>query len=124
MRSWDIKEISPVTLSLIVIRFFQVLCNFTSCEALFHLIDGQEEEISRLADLGRPTSISAEHAKATVHYKTSAWMPFDASEGPNRPILLNISYALFPHSQPTRDFSVVLSRCLRCSDFAIGYRHG
>jgi hypothetical protein len=51
-------------------------------------------------------------------------MPFDAREGPNQPILLNISYALFPHSQPTRDFSVVLSRFLRYSDFAAGIRYG
>lgn len=95
MRSWGINEISPVTLSLLVIRFFQ------------------EEEVSRLTDSGRSTSISAEHAQASVHYTTTAWMPFDAREGLNRSILLNISYALFPHSQPTRDFSVVLSRFLR-----------
>jgi hypothetical protein len=74
--------------------------------------------------LRRSTSISAEHAKAIVHYKTTAWMPFDAREGPNWPILLNISFTLFPHAQPTRDFSVVLSRFLRCSDFAAGNRHG
>jgi hypothetical protein len=35
MRSWDIKEINPVTLSLFVIRFFQVLCNFTSLKPYF-----------------------------------------------------------------------------------------
>jgi hypothetical protein len=35
MRSWDINEISPVTLSLLVIRFFQVLCNFTSLKPYF-----------------------------------------------------------------------------------------
>lgn len=35
MRSWDINEISPVTLSLLVIRFFQVLCNFTGLKAYF-----------------------------------------------------------------------------------------
>ena len=105
-------------------QVFPGFVQFHVFEALFHLIDGQEEEIFRLTDLGHPTSISAEHAKATVHYTTTAWMPFDASEGPNRPILLNLSYALFPHAQPTRDFSVVLSRFLRYSDFATGNRHG
>ena len=35
MRSWDINEISPVTLSLIVIRFFQVLYNLTSLKPCF-----------------------------------------------------------------------------------------
>jgi hypothetical protein len=67
----------------------------------------------RLTDLGRSTSISAEHAQASAHSTATAWMPFDAGEGPNRPILLNISYALYPPSQPTRDFSVVLPRFLR-----------
>lgn len=78
--------------------------------------------MSRLIDTGRSTSISAEHAQASVHYTATAWMPFDAREGPNRPILLNISYGLFPHSHPTRDFSVVLLRFLRCSDLAAGNR--
>ncbi len=35
MSSWGIKEISPVTLSLLVIRFFQVLLNFTSLNLYF-----------------------------------------------------------------------------------------
>jgi hypothetical protein len=75
----------------------------------------------RLTDSGRSTSISAEHAQATVHSPTTAvWMPFDARDGPNRSILIDISYALFPHTQPTRDFSVVLTRFLRCGDFAAG----
>jgi hypothetical protein len=106
MRSWDIKEIRPVTLSLLVIRFFQ------------------EEEVLRLRDTGRLTSVSAELAQASVHYTTTAWMPFDAREGPNQPILLDICHALFPDSYPTRDFSVVLLRFLRWSDFAADNRHG
>lgn len=51
-------------------------------------------------------------------------MPFDATDGPNQPILLDLPFALFPHTQPTRDFSVVLSRFFRCSDFAADNRHG
>lgn len=51
-------------------------------------------------------------------------MPFDTGEGPNQPILLNIPYALYPHSQPTKDFSVVLPRFLRYIEFAAGNRNG
>jgi hypothetical protein len=35
MRSWDINEIHPVTLCLLVIRFFQVLCTFTFANLYF-----------------------------------------------------------------------------------------
>jgi hypothetical protein len=88
------------------------------------LIGGQEEEVSRLTDAGRPTSISAEHERFSAHYTNTAWMPFDAREGPNQPILLEFSYALFPQSYPTMDFSVVLWRFLRWSGFSAGNRHG
>lgn len=87
-------------------------------------MDEQEEEVSRLADTGRSTSLSAELAQASAHYTTTAWMPFDTREGPNQPVLLDICYALFPHSYPNRDFSVVLLRFLRWSDFSADNRLG
>jgi hypothetical protein len=80
--------------------------------------------VSRLSDMGRSTSVSAELEQANVHYTSTAWMPFDAREGPNQPVLLDISYAVFPYSHPNRDFSVVLLRFLRLSDFAAGNRRG
>ncbi|KAI0288303.1 hypothetical protein BC826DRAFT_697603 [Russula brevipes] len=95
MRSWDISGISPATLCLLMIRFLQ------------------EEEVSRLTAAGCPTSVSAEQAQASAHYTTSVWMQFDSRDEPNQPILLDISYALFPHSYPDSDFSSVLLQFLR-----------
>jgi len=97
MRSWDIKEINPQTLCLLLVRFFQ------------------EEEVSRLVDAGRSTSVSAEQAQAqaSAYWSTTVWMQFDAREGPNQPVLLDVSFALYPPEYPTSDFPPVLLRFLR-----------
>ncbi|KAI0247404.1 hypothetical protein BJV78DRAFT_1246095 [Lactifluus subvellereus] len=93
LRSWGVKQISPATLFLLLIRFFQ------------------EEEVSRLTDAGYPTSVSAEQAQAGAHYTTKISMQFDTEEGPNQPVLLDVSYALCPFSH--NDFSLVLLHFLR-----------
>ncbi|KAH9173843.1 hypothetical protein EDB89DRAFT_2228510 [Lactarius sanguifluus] len=95
MRSWGVKEMSPRTLCLLLIRFFQ------------------EEEVSRLTKAGYSTTVSAEQVKATAHYVTNVWMPFDTGEGPHQPVLLGVSYALFPLSYPPSDFSPFLLQFLR-----------
>ena len=41
-------------------------------------------------------------------------MPFDPGEGPHQPVLLGVSYALFPISYPPSDFSPFLLQFLRC----------
>lgn len=95
MRSWGVKEMSPRALCLLLIRFFQ------------------EEEVSRLTKAGYSTTVSAEQVKATAHYVTNVWMPFDTGEGPHQPVLLGVSYALFPLSYPPSDFSPFLLQFLR-----------
>jgi hypothetical protein len=77
------------------------------------LTRAQEEEVSRLIHAGRSTSVSAEQALTSAHYSTTVWMQFDAREGPNQPVLLDISYALYPSSYPTSDFSPALLQFLR-----------
>jgi hypothetical protein len=47
-------------------------------------------------------------------------MQFDSRDEPNQPILLDISYALFPHSYPDSDFSPVLLQFLRWDEFEAG----
>jgi hypothetical protein len=47
-------------------------------------------------------------------------MQFDARDGPNQPVLLDVSYALYPSSYPTSDFSLVLLRFLRWGALAAG----
>ncbi|KAH9026816.1 hypothetical protein EDB85DRAFT_1978024 [Lactarius pseudohatsudake] len=96
MRSWGVKEMSPRTLCLLLIRFFQ------------------EEEVSGLTKAGYSTTVSAEQVKATAHYVTNVWMPFDTGEGPHQSVLLGVSYALFPLSyHPPSDFSPFLLQFLR-----------
>jgi hypothetical protein len=51
-------------------------------------------------------------------------MQFDAKEGPNQPVIVDISYALYPNSYHATDFSPVLLRFLRWETFAApGNRH-
>jgi hypothetical protein len=45
-------------------------------------------------------------------------MPFDTGEGPHQPVLLGVSYALFPQSYPPSDFSPLLLQFLRCGSVA------
>lgn len=45
-------------------------------------------------------------------------MPFDTGEGPHQPVLLGVSYALFPLSYPPSDFSPFLLQFLRCAGLA------
>jgi hypothetical protein len=90
------------------------------------LTEGQEEEVSRLVDTGSSTSVSAEQAQAqaNAYWSTTVWMQFDAREGPNQPVLLDVSFALYPPSYPTSDFPPVLLRFLRWGNFATaGNRH-
>lgn len=95
MRSWGVKEMSPGTLCLLLIRFFQ------------------EEEVSGLTNAGHSTTVSAEQGKANAHYVTNVWMPFDTGKGPHQPVLLAVSYALFPLSYPLSDFSPLPLQFLR-----------
>lgn len=95
MRSWGVNDINPGTLCLLLIRFFQ------------------EEEVSKLTNAQCSTTVSAEQAKAPAHYVSSVWMPFDTGEGPHQPVLLGVSYALFPQSYPPSDFSPLLLQFLR-----------
>jgi len=64
-------------------------------------------------DAGSETSVSAEHAKAKVFDTATAWMQFDTGEGSNKPVMLDISYTLFPLVYPASDFSPLLLRILR-----------
>ncbi|KAI9457638.1 hypothetical protein BJY52DRAFT_1272005 [Lactarius psammicola] len=95
MRSWGVIEINPETLCLLLIRFFQ------------------EEEVSRLTNAEYSTTVSAEQVKATAHYVTNVWMPFDTGEGSHQSVLLGVPYALFPLSYPPSDFSPFLLQFLR-----------
>ncbi|KAI0260766.1 hypothetical protein BC834DRAFT_845969 [Gloeopeniophorella convolvens] len=91
MRSWGVVEISPRTLCLMLIRFFQ------------------EEHVATLTETDRTAVLSSEHAKASTHYTTTVWMPYDV-DGQTQPLLLDVSYALYPVSYPESDFSPVLLR--------------
>lgn len=77
------------------------------------LTEPQEEEVTKLTKAGRSTSVSAEQAQAIAHYTENVWMQFDAKGDPNQPVILDISYALYPNSYPTSDFSPVLLQFLR-----------
>lgn len=77
------------------------------------LTEPQEEEVIKLTKAGRSTSVSAEQAQAIAHYTENVWMQFDAREGPNQPVILDVSYTLYPNSYPASDFSPVLLRFFR-----------